>query len=1033
MKKFHVTLSNQGLNEFNDHVLQNETFSLLEDYHLYITPNTGTQFWRFGLIFSTYQDFLYDPANGRYRDRSLKFFEIVAGDWQTGIWKNPNKIELLTNHFSAGRTILEDYSNYIENTPLKLEIHYDDIQQYLIVRCNIGDWHSAQHAINIGNYKYFKIAAWADTIPFQISCEGLILPQTPIRESSLINNLWLIKLNLTDDQVKELNSNSLITLNPLHSIETFFKKGDKALGYVDNENQYIFGEFELLETTNSPEQNQSATIFSVRQKFNPYINRNTFKDKINKTDKLLTNPIYDVISLSEDDYNSIISSAYDIPLIETSINDKKYLEILYQNFLAGIVVEDIYSLQEIWNDLVDFHPSKMNSLLVYGSRQITIFGIAQIHPESPIFGKFEKTIFSIKTILSLGKTDRVSSSQILEKTSNLDLKEIGQVFLLMNQFAELTSGHGKDDKGEIWINTNDTRVLEVYRSFNGLQEFLSSYLEKSGIPIKSNGNHINLVTEDVNSNIQKTVIIRRHQKDFLPVMGVLDLADDLINIIRQLPDEKGQMIGIFGKWGRGKSTLLRELAGNINNDSQRKFLKIDFDAWKYQDTPAIWAYMYEVFASEYLGSKKGIINFISYYRKTIILNAKRDEWLTLFKFILALIVSAAAAFKLNDMFKGYLPIILPSFLMLAAIITKQFKKDLSVKAVDLVNKYTTRHSFKQILGAQADIQDELIKLLKTWISDKKAISKKILFIVDDLDRCSEEKIIQIIDALRVMLDEDSICKRVIVLVAVDERILKNAIKNKYDAFYTSLPKNGNANDDKPSQVNELVGEYLDKLFILAIKLGNLSLPQKHEFFDELIKNDIQIDKQGVTTSDNNNSSKTGAIHEDSTTIEREDTSQNTPSIKSSTDRSEAMPSDKNGDNVTLINKNPVNKSVFAKLNSIEIKLLKQIIDSWKDATPRRMTIFYYRYLLCKNMLINKYNLINKPNVWDKEPNIFGILTLIKKYGEYFETSRIIEERENVIQQKDQEQVVIKGLNFSASIEKSDYLYLLEILELIIAY
>src|SRR6185369_1752165 len=86
------------------------------------------------------------------------------------------------------------------------------------------------------------------------------------------------------------------------------------------------------------------------------------------------------------------------------------------------------------------------------------------------------------------------------------------------------------------------------------------------------------------------------------------------------------------------------------------------------------------------------------------------------------------------------------------------------RAISLFQKYYSKISFVQILGTQAEVQKELRDLLKTW--EKFAANEPIILFVDDIDRCPENKIIQIVDALRVMLDDSEISKKVIVVTAL---------------------------------------------------------------------------------------------------------------------------------------------------------------------------------------------------------------------------------------------------------------------------
>ncbi len=43
-------------------------------------------------------------------------------------------------------------------------------------------------------------------------------------------------------------------------------------------------------------------------------------------------------------------------------------------------------------------------------------------------------------------------------------------------------------------------------------------------------------------------------------------------------------------------------------ENKEKFKTVAFHAWKYQDTPAIWAYLYETLAGHYYYKKDGLVN-----------------------------------------------------------------------------------------------------------------------------------------------------------------------------------------------------------------------------------------------------------------------------------------------------------------------------------------------------------------------------------------------------------------------------------------
>jgi len=67
--------------------------------------------------------------------------------------------------------------------------------------------------------------------------------------------------------------------------------------------------------------------------------------------------------------------------------------------------------------------------------------------------------------------------------------------------------------------------------------------------------------------------------------GALDFQDyskNLSNIIRETTPPQFA-VGIFGKWGSGKTTLMKMIKQKLDEDnSSDKILTVWFDAWRYE-------------------------------------------------------------------------------------------------------------------------------------------------------------------------------------------------------------------------------------------------------------------------------------------------------------------------------------------------------------------------------------------------------------------------------------------------------------------
>lgn len=106
--------------------------------------------------------------------------------------------------------------------------------------------------------------------------------------------------------------------------------------------------------------------------------------------------------------------------------------------------------------------------------------------------------------------------------------------------------------------------------------------------------------------------------------------------------------------------------------------------------------------------------------------------------------------------------------------------------------------------------------------------KRVLLCVDDIDRCSTKKMVNIVDSLRTVLENDKVRERLIVICSVDIKKLMHG--------YKSLYADGN---------NEIadVREQIDKVFIFSMGLAGLGQSQLKEYLQKMMSiNNIEIDE-----------------------------------------------------------------------------------------------------------------------------------------------------------------------------------------------
>lgn len=823
-----------------------------------------------------------------------------------------------------------------------------------------------------------------------------------------------------------------------------------------------------------------AFIDDSKRKTRPRIDNyyNTFYDfRIKSNRKLL---LLDIFNDWKRRYpeNVAISSTYNLPVFKLSDHEKTWLQVIYQKFLSNEKFEYRSVLSKMWDVLPrEFEPSSMNPALIRNGSELTVLGIWTIDPQSKIPENFDKVVFSIREILKRdNEVVKVTSDDIIALNPELTDREVLQIFKLLSQFSSFTNSLGtNNDDFKCSIGVDRDEIYRTYRNYTGIENLARELLKFSTqSPEPQTGakkdQPLNGTIDLKAIHAHKTKFAYRDMSNVKAVMGVTEIAADIAEIIDSLPiqKEKGQMIGIFGKWGRGKSFLLREIWNVLKDkkeDKEKIYTKIEYHAWKYQETPASWAYLYEKFASEYLGEKKGLVKVISYYLRLAKLNYERLGAWPIIKLALAVLATIVTPIVIGALLKWYYSIALIPILLVAFLsYMKQLYKEFSPKAIDLIKLYTVKHSFREALGLQANIQDELIKLLKVWIPQDSLGKKKMLLVVEDIDRCTEERIIQNIDALRVMLEDEEICKRVIIVTAIDERILKNAIRIKYDSI---LENNEDLDSGQRVTMNELMSEYLDKLFISAIKLGGLTSDQRNEYINELLEEEIdreviknyyknkELEKKKQDYRDSNMSELLAeALFNDSSYQEMQQSFREQERLLEQVGEKGLDLAIENGDfvvkdgdlglmgskgNITsmpeienTVEERLKNQNRFEKLSAIEVDLICKVVRKWSSATPRRVRIYYYRYLLSKNLLINKYDQLKRVNVWQNKEGIDAMMHLILDYTKAHDPEQISLEKAKIIESTD-EQAIMNFAGGQIAPYRVDYLYLLEVLELVIAY
>lgn len=361
------------------------------------------------------------------------------------------------------------------------------------------------------------------------------------------------------------------------------------------------------------------------------------------------------------------------------------------------------------------------------------------------------------------------------------------------------------------------------------------------------------------------------------------------------------MFGIFGQWGRGKTYLWTQIKSVITDPNSNKedqpihYDIVEFNAWKYQDTPALWAYLYETIFNN--GNC-----WVRFYNR--VYQIKTHTSLCLY-ITLLLCLCAVVAFVILLFFDlSFLGKTIAGAAGIASIIAIIRDVFAIIEQIHIFNTNIQTHcGYRATLGVQNELEKDLEKLLCIWVCERRISRQRILLYIDDIDRCEEDKMISILDSLRTILENPEIQKRLVVVCSIDKDRISAAIQRKYSSYKCDQMAH------EYIQRN-VITEQLDKLFIFSVGLPKLDTTQQQRFVDCLYQ-DMPLEQDALPYS---TARREGSLY--------------------------------------VFHGQPQEKSID---ENIITDWLKGFVNNEKNSciTPRKLRIIYYRMLFANNLMADK--------------------------------------------------------------------------------
>jgi len=267
---------------------------------------------------------------------------------------------------------------------------------------------------------------------------------------------------------------------------------------------------------------------------------------------------------------------------------------------------------------------------------------------------------------------------------------------------------------------------------------------------------------------------------------------DLIYEIVSDPSLLPITIGVFADWGGGKSSILRMLQERLSKDESEGRYCLYVNGWLFEGyddakSALIGSVLRQLAEHPTLGEriKKKILPFL-----------KSVEYM---RYIRLAMKGGIAATALSAL--GVEPVAAMAFLeaILPASEGGAAKEEHQEEIVSIRN---FRDKFEELL--------------------KESKVKSLVILVDDLDRCSPQRIIENLEAIKLFLN----VKHTAFVIGADRRLVSHAIRIHYRGLASGA-------DVKVDYEDQIVNDYLEKLIHVPFTLPRLSVPEVETYMTML--------------------------------------------------------------------------------------------------------------------------------------------------------------------------------------------------------
>ena len=276
------------------------------------------------------------------------------------------------------------------------------------------------------------------------------------------------------------------------------------------------------------------------------------------------------------------------------------------------------------------------------------------------------------------------------------------------------------------------------------------------------------------------------------------------NLIKGLIDEPEMLpitIGVFGDWGSGKSSIMESLKKAYDTEENKTTMCLQFNGWVFEGYDDAKAALIEAILKSFEDNK----SLPQKAKDKLATLAKSVNWMRTIGFGVKNVAIPLVTASLT----GGLSLGPQIFEWIKGLSGNPAKIAEAVRDLDY-DKFKEEY-FKE--GSQLSIEEKY-QVVRKFRDDFKELLdaagiSKLIVLIDDLDRCLPDRIIDNLEAIKLFLNVDNSA----FVIGADPRIVRDAIRHRYK----DLIARDDADENK-----RVVIDYLEKLIQVPYTLPKLS-------------------------------------------------------------------------------------------------------------------------------------------------------------------------------------------------------------------